>query len=207
MEMMVVLVLLSIIALILYPVLMAARPVSAENKCSHRLKQVALAMELYRADHDGKGIIGVAEIKEYQYPWNHFYGLVPYLKDGNLVWCVIPSEPSLNVSSHYQTRFFLKLGVPSTRRSAAPDPTHVAVYCKNHARGEIVPDASTNWAKERMREGDYLFVREDFSRDTTPTSMLETWFYRNGQWSQTISSDGVQAFMKFPGENWPPVSE
>lgn len=70
-ELLVVIAIIAILAAMLLPALSAARERAKSNNCVGNLKQMALWMTLYAADHDG--VVAISQSKPSNYFWTYLY--------------------------------------------------------------------------------------------------------------------------------------
>ena len=80
-ELLVVIAIIAILAAMLLPALSAARERAKSNNCVGNLKQMALWMTLYAADHDGA--VAISQSKPSNYYWTHLYRDYLGLKGNN----------------------------------------------------------------------------------------------------------------------------
>ncbi|MEZ0326509.1 MAG: type II secretion system protein [Fimbriimonas sp.] len=215
-ELIVVIAIILVLAAFTFPVFMRAKAKSKLTRCESRLRQVGLAVQMYRGDNDGEAWLqymdrtgGYTTAGRYRYPWNDWKGLEPYLKDGNIVWCLEPSRDDVTAWNHYSFRTWTAPGLHTentiaVRRAFDPEPGRVVAFCHNHAVAELEKPMPTMSGHSDLNKGVYPVVLEDGSTKTVPSSAIELWYlWRDGQWHPTEELYSSQAW-RFPGEPWPP---
>ena len=91
-EVLVVLGIILVLAALLFPVFAQAKKRAKMVTCESHLRQVAVALNLYRIDNDAKGFVWAHyDGRGYRLPFNNFEPAGPYIKDGRLLWCPEPS--------------------------------------------------------------------------------------------------------------------
>jgi prepilin-type N-terminal cleavage/methylation domain-containing protein len=210
-EILVVIVILSIFAALLFPVFARAKENTQQANCQVHLRQDSIAMQLYRVDHDDKGYRHLTSDVN-RYPWNWFDGMAPYINDGRLVWCPELGNWDASMIDHqlYKWQNYADppehpLGTSITMVSWDPAPGRVVFYCTNHNRGDQLDLA---W----YRRGPATFAREDGSAGKVDASRIEHWEYSDSlkEWKKAPFPDmwpASQNYARFPGETWPPIPE
>lgn len=219
-EILVVIAIIAIIAALLFPVYAKVKQSGVERSCSSQLKQTALAIQLYRTDHDGQGWLNVLDSSglrtsagRLKFPWNDWLPLEPYLKEGKLVWCPGHDRSDefggvVNLYK-YQTMYrplIFTDGSVSWRALFDAEPTRVVAFCSNHSDREILSALPSTASGRDLRKGRHLAAREDgstFSVDARQIKLRYLW--ENLSWHDIPPASGPSTqFFVFPGENWPP---
>ena len=81
------------------------------------------------------------------------------------------------------------------QRPLRPSPGTVVAFCPHHV------------GRDSSETAPLIVVREDGSVAQAPSSQIEDWFYRAGQWypaSRFRMQIGDTTGWRFPGEPWPP---
>jgi prepilin-type N-terminal cleavage/methylation domain-containing protein/prepilin-type processing-associated H-X9-DG protein len=103
-ELLVVIAIIAILAAILFPVFAQAREKARQAMCSSNMRQMGLALTMYREDYDGRGPNEWPWYKERLWDWDHTFLEVisPYTKSQQIAAC--PSAPSGLYYSKKDTR-------------------------------------------------------------------------------------------------------
>jgi prepilin-type N-terminal cleavage/methylation domain-containing protein len=213
-ELLVVVAILVVLAALIFPVFARSKARAKLTDCQTRLRQFGLAHTLYRGDHDGKGFVHARnEQTTYRYPYNTYEPMAAYLKP-EIVWCPEPPFKETLATNFYHYRVWND-PVPNdpldtvVRRPFAPEPGQVLVQCANHT---TQPDPRPE-VQQWLRQGIYLFVREDLSRGLARNTQMESWYLAGKTWARTPAPPGLDpkapsAFLlRYPGEPWPPQLE
>lgn len=214
-ELLTVIVIISILAALLFPVFAQSKERAKQTSCQSRLRQLALGLTLYRNDHDGLGYLWThSDHSGYRFPYNSYQGAAAYLKSGDVVWCPEPNADPTQVSAwnFYAYKSWLQqIGDAehtNVYRSYAPQSGGIMVYCANHTS----PEKDTRPVESFLvRKGKYLFVRDDLSMGMAEGSRMELWYCGADGCYHSIATpsgkaNGVSTF-RFPGETWPPELE
>jgi prepilin-type N-terminal cleavage/methylation domain-containing protein len=207
-ELLIVIAIIAVLAAILFPVFARSKERAKHTACEARLRQFALALNLYRNDYDGKGFIWATyDGKGNRYPFNSYEPMASYLGSGQTVWCPEPTSDPMVARDfyHYSTWNDTISGDPRhtiLRRPFTPDAGNVVVFCANHTTTD---DLRPGFAPF-LRIGTYPFIREDLSMGLADSRRMEVWFYDSAGWS-TTSSPFSAAVLRFPGVPWPPTPE
>ena len=215
-ELLVVVGILVLLAALLFPILGRAKSHANVSKCQSQLRQVALAMQMYRSDHDGAAWLeysdqtgGYTTAGRYSFPWNNWKALASYLKDGKLVWCPVPHSHEIYVRDLYKVRSWTPAGMDTTgslrtRYTFEPEPGRVVAYCPSHTSDDLDRRPPDDTGHSMMWKGDYVVTREDGGTKIVPSSALKvSYLWADGQWHDSPEKYSFQAWV-FPGEPWPP---
>ena len=211
-ELLVVLAILAVLAALLFPVFARAKERSKATNCAMRLRNFALTLNLYRADHDGLGYRWSFDPKRAEpglsSPFGAFEGMKGYLGDGAVLDCLEPNpDPILG-----STRIVYRTTVtrPDARRPslivevpARPKSGAVVAACPHHAHGAWDP----RYAGSSIQSGHYPFVREDASMGIARSEEVRLGFYDERGWYETPQRFTTSNILRFPGEPWPPAPE
>lgn len=206
-EVLVVLGIILVLAALLFPVFAQAKKRAKMVTCESHLRQVAVALNLYRIDNDAKGFVWAHyDGRGYRLPFNNFEPAGPYIKDGRLLWCPEPSGHPMVAQDfmHYRTWTETFPNDPRhliLRRPFAPEPGTVALFCANHTKQEIDPRYGT---ASNLRIGTYPFAREDTSVKRVPSGQIVVWYEdAQGELSHGWQEGNKNVIWQFPGEPWP----
>jgi prepilin-type N-terminal cleavage/methylation domain-containing protein len=215
-ELLVVITILLVLAALLFPVFNRAKTSANLSKCEGQLRQVAIAMHMYRDDQNGQLWLeymdqtgGYTTAGRFRYPWNDWLALEPYLKTGNLVWCPVPHPHEIYVRDNYHVRRWAAAGLAgndtlTVRHAFDPEPGRIVAYCASHTIDELDRPEPRDAAYAMMWKGNYVVAREDGSTKIVPSSALKvSYLWADGQWHDEQEKYAFQAWV-FPGEPWPP---
>ena len=102
-ELLVVIAIIAILASILFPVFARARENARAASCLSNMKQMGLAIEMYKQDYDGWYPYGGREDPGGNTDWYHAF-LSPYIKNDQVIHC--PSQPdSWSIGYSYNEMF------------------------------------------------------------------------------------------------------
>lgn len=181
-----------------YPYVAKASARAKDGRCQERLHALAIALTMYRADHDASPLrISPAAASG---PWGDWYLLANYLPAPKVVRCPDPSWSRRKPFDHYVLR-----AIPSTEDDllAISMPGGIVGYCRNHTdplRVRSVPKDAD------LFHGRYPVVREDGSAASFQGSRIEVWGFDGKEWHDKPKA-GMKLAWRFPGEPWPPKSE
>ncbi len=183
-ELLVVIAIIAILAAMLLPALSAARERAKSNNCVGNLKQMALWMTLYAADHDG--VVAISQSKPSNYFWTYLYrdylGLKGDNKADSSAGAVSLTCPSIQ-PDHYRVNNFTygmrdeennfeagvfaavgddKFKINVARFDKSSDPSGLAMggdsayyYANGYANGDIAPGwAQHVWYKPTSNKAD-----------------------------------------------------
>lgn len=203
-------VILAILAAILFPVFARGKERSKLTTCGTRLRQFAVALNLYRNDHEGLGYRWAVDIDHYRYtyPYNQFEPMKAYLGDGLGLWCLEPNPDTVTARNAYSYRTWNTQVLTDTIRTTAhrpfkPVPGSVLAFCGNHTEGEFDPRYA---AHRDLRVGSYPFVREDTSFGIARSEEIRVAYYSEKGWFEEPKWPRL-AILRFPKEPWPPEPE
>ena len=99
-ELLVVIAIIAILAAILFPVFARAREKARQRSCLSNMKQIGLAVEMYKQDYDGLYCFSTSFA-----PWGTWYDyfLAPYIKNTQITRC--PSNPSWRTGYSFNIQF------------------------------------------------------------------------------------------------------
>ncbi len=99
-ELLVVIAIIAILAAILFPVFARAREKARQTSCLSNMKQIGLAVEMYKADYDGFYCYSTNFS-----PWGTWYDffLAPYIRNTQVTQC--PSTPTWPTGYAYNIQF------------------------------------------------------------------------------------------------------
>ena len=210
-ELLVVVAILGVLAAVLFPVFARSRERAKLTSCASRLRQLAVALNLYRVDHDGRGYIYTLRddgMNHLRYPFNTYEGMSAYLGDGSVLWCPEPNaapECCISNSYHYRASPRRREDLPGIRiyYPAHPVPGTVVAYCANHVKWS---EYDPRYSHAELKIGTYPFVREDTSFGIVPNAALTVSYYEGAQWYEGYGAKRSWS-LRFPGEPWPPEPE
>lgn len=205
-ELLVVVGILAVLAALLFPAFARSKERAKLTSCGSRLRQFAVALNLYRADHDGLGFRWVYDADHpvaFHFPYNSFEPMKAYLGDGRVLWCPLPSRTSGGVEGAYLYRTWstesTRAGSRQVRhRPFAPTPGSVLAFCSNHTQEDL--------ANATAQRGSMPFVREDASLSVADAKAVRVMYYSARGWFDA-SAPGRTPIYRFPGEPWPPTPE
>lgn len=214
-ELLAVIAILVVLAALLFPVFARSKERAKLTACQGRLRQFALALNLYRNDHDTLGYLWAhGDHTGNRYPFNNFAGMASYLGSGDTVWCPEPNSDPAEISARnfYSKKSWLEIlpNDPQHTRvyhSFAPEPGQVLTFCGNHASNE--PDPRP-FEGSHLRKGKYPFIREDLSAGIAENSQMELWYCGADGCIHELTKPGVAngvSTLRFPGEPWQPTLE
>jgi prepilin-type N-terminal cleavage/methylation domain-containing protein/prepilin-type processing-associated H-X9-DG protein len=130
-ELLVVIAIIAILAAILFPVFAQAREQARKTACLSNVKQIALAINMYRSDWDSAGpFAGWTPIPHFETEWQ--FTIQPYLKNAGVLRC--PSDSvSFDVRpvSYIYNNMVCYLGAP-IRDAEIDRPAEVVVLWDGH---------------------------------------------------------------------------
>jgi prepilin-type N-terminal cleavage/methylation domain-containing protein/prepilin-type processing-associated H-X9-DG protein len=93
-ELLVVIAIIAILAAILFPVFAQAREKARQTMCASNLRQIGLALNMYREDFDGRNVNEWPWWRDRLFDWDHTYleVIAPYTKSQHILSC--PSAQS-----------------------------------------------------------------------------------------------------------------
>ena len=208
---------LALLAALLLPAFARSRERAKLEGCAARLRQMAVALNLYRGDHDGLGFRYVSDAKDgvLKLPYLEYEPMKAYLGDGRVLRCPEPEGP-MGQPYRYRTwdlSFLTSRGGgpsedngtasvaiiegPVPHRAFKPLPGTVVAFCTNH-----VNDRRDG---RDVFEGEYPFVREDTSLGIANDKALRLGYYSAKGWFEKMPTDDEpwRRILRFPGEPWP----
>jgi len=210
-EVLVVIAILCLLAALLFPVFAQSKERAKLTRCQARLKQFALAFNMYRTDNNDHGFKWTHDSKTgNRYPFNYYEPMASYFTSGDIVWCPEPPVDPIVVYNFYHYRVWME-AVPKAPNNLTifhpivPEGNTVLGYCANHTDKF---DPRPGYAPY-MRAGRYLFVRADLSLGMAKNPQMETWLYDGKTWNPDPSHPTIpsSSILRFPGESWPPTFE
>lgn len=108
-ELLVVIAIIAILAAILFPVFARARENARRSSCQSNMKQVALGVEQYIQDNDGRLMARDRPVDNEN--WNHMDPIEPYLKSDQVLFC--PSAPKFKRADGTAPIYSTQYGFPT----------------------------------------------------------------------------------------------
>ena len=203
-ELLVVVAILGILAAVLFPVFARSKERAKLTSCASRLRQLAVALNLYRADNDGLGYRWTHDPDHpvaLHFPYNSFEPMRDYLEDGKILWCPLASKQPGEIDNAYLYRTWSPdRDGNSVQRHLALKPVSgsVLVFCTNHTQEDL--------ENATAQRGSIPFVREDTSLGIAQAKSILIAYYSSAKWYDTYAPERALMY-RFPGEPWPPEPE
>lgn len=220
-EVLVVIGIILVLVAIILPIMSAAKRAALRTTDISNLRQVGLAIEQYRSDHDGvipphnpfhagafEGGTGVLLYGPYK-PLA-IYGTTP-----EIMRSVTSDKGTFDF--RFEFNFDFTAGAfpfDKTTMSVTPDASTVLAACWNHLTEGYDDDGtrvSIDWAPTANLRGRALALKADGSVKSYPAQSVNAWSHEfegaEHKWSRIpADSEHVgQLFLSFPGEKWPPT--
>lgn len=148
-ELLLVLAIIAVLAALLYVCLAPMRGRGSEARCMNNLRQIGVALSMYRQDHDGIDLPQAQSAAAYGLPQRNLLSLLPYLKDRNVLKCndeAFPFSPDTKVTVSYQS----DLAYLGDKPYRPEIPTFIETAVK---RGDSLPFVFDPHHGEQFRNG------------------------------------------------------
>ncbi|HLK15843.1 MAG TPA: type II secretion system protein [Fimbriimonadaceae bacterium] len=202
-QLLAVIAIIGVLAAILVSVLGSVLKRGRDVSCLVNLRQVATAINMYRADNDGKALVVDLLHRPVDSPFGDYAGMSGYLRSPSVLSC---PEPSIhpNFDTAYVNPFWPDRqpadppdSLGTLRRPFVPTPGTAVAYCMNHwiarAGGSFPPLSS------------FQIVREDSSAKRIDASSVTRIHCQSTGCAAALQSGVIH--LVFPGEPATPELE
>jgi len=183
-ELLVVIAIIAILASILFPVFAKAREKARQTTCLSKIRQIAVAAQMYNQDNNGKFVAGSG--------WDTTLG--SYLGNNSTMFSC-PSDSNEGVDSYGYSGMLLRADGTGVNESVITAPTEVGIVCdaspsKSYGNGGILGNGGLNDAAT------FAVIPEPRHSGGTVVGYADghAKFVPNGYAPQDISNDVTRAF-------------